>query len=1027
MSAFRTVPSSVLRRRLGLVLAFCLAVGAASAQQGPALGEPATQRLSFKAGANMVSLHVYPDDRSMASVFGPHLSQVVLAKDAGGKVYAPAYGVEDLEEWPWAEALLVYARVPFTVDVTGAHIDVASGIGLEPGWSWVPYFPDVASTPQQAFASLAPALSRVEDVAGRAFPPADGERPLESVKPGVGYRVRLSAAAELAYGPPPADAPPTSPPADAITVQTIEGAMALQGLAPGQAVVVEDPVRGGTFVVRDSGAPTDGGTVFVPTEFTEEATATNLDGDQTIFDGPDDRGVVFDSFRLFYGPNDADALDAVALHGHASGRGDVAGEPLLNTQTGRLIIPSGLRDLARSLTGSNKLNATYRYATSALRLERVVEPVTLEGRQTTDYVRPEWWGALPYPVGWAPDESAPSGPRARPSGIASGDPVYDATDRLATAINAAEAGAAQTGRQRYVVLAGMYGYARAIEMQDQVVLKGEQDGVRDGQGLRVLKGAPWHYWAVKGNSVDPAYFVERSTHDQLLASADPMVVVRHGRRSQLDRVVDVEFDGNLTENEYVFTYTYMTASGGATRSWTNQVEDKLQNSPHWNGFAASHQHADTEVGSNARLQNVHIHDYGGNLMLSGEPIHFGGSHDIRLGNSRRNHFMYRVFTAEGTTIDRVELYGYAWAGYVPFQQGHYRDVVFRDLVRNPQFGLGDLRPETLIGHRNDGIPSDDLFDVDKNQGYYFGDEAVIEGLRFELSSDFRPRSSLVTYDTGPLSLLGVTLDVEGDGPVSLVNGGDDNYLDRAEFVLENVAVERGQIRSFLPSKALRGSARGVGTFSGTENGQGISFDPFREGHVAALYDVGGGASGTGVRTPEIVKIRLREDPDITLDVFVQDASFTGVSYPVMATYEDPTDPAIASRYRVFWRDVTLDRWRDSNNDRGRQRESGKLQYFNRVTVGDQTSEAAGALSSASLTPASNGTRYVDVDPGMFYAPQDPSFVKVTGRDAGRFLGWENVGDKYDPVLRLSFSGTSRVTVNWAAAIRPIPDGVVFPE
>ena len=1050
----RTVSPPPPCRRLALAVVLCLAAASAAGAQRPpdglVVGAPATQTLRLTPGVNLVSLHVYPDDRSIASILGPQASKIVMARTAQGAVYAPAYGVSDLQDWPWDEAVLVYARQSFTLKVAGARIGPGSTIGLKSGWSWVPTFLDAPSAPQTAFASLGSSLSKVGDASGRAYPSAKNERALESVEPGTGYRVRLSSAAKLTYTPPAASPPPAAPPApappapeppapeppapeppaSARTVEAIGDAIALKGLAPGQKVVVRDPVRGGTFVVRDSGAPSDGGAVFVPTEFTKETTATGLDGSQTLFDGSGDHGVVFDSFRLFYGPGGSDYLDAVALHGHASGgkSSDGAGDPLLDPRTGRLTVPYALRKLAESLTGSDKLKATYRYATSARRLERVLEPILLEGRQTTDYVRPEWWGAVPYPQSWKPDTSAPSGPRATPRGIVLGDPVYDATDRLATAINAAEAGAARLGRQHYVVLKGMYGYARVIEMQDQAVLKGERDGVRDGQGLRVLKGAPWHFWAVKGD-VDPSYYVERSPHDQLVANSDPLVVLRHGRQSQLNRVVDVELDGNLSENEYVFTDTYMTASGAAGNSiWKNRVEEMLQNTGHWNGFVASHQSADTEVGSNARLENVHLHDFGGNLMLGGEPIHFGGSRDIRLGNSRRNHFMYRVFTAQGTTIDRIEMYGYAWSGYVPFQQGHYRDVVFRDLVRNPQFGMGDRSPEELIDHRNNGIPADDLFDADVAPGYYFGDEATLENVRFELSADFRPRSGLVSYDTGPLSLLGVTLSVEGDYPVTLTEGGSTDRLDRARFRVEDVVVEKGQVRSLMPTAALSASARRIGAFTGGGGGQGVDLRPFRNGHVATLYDVGGGVAGPGARMPEAVKIWPRnENEDISLDVFVQRAHLIGVKAPVMMKRLDPTRPDVAARFRVFWRDVAFDDWQDENNDNGTTRNSGRLQHFERVTVGDRSSEASGSLSSVSLRSASDGTRYVDVDPKMFYAPQDPSFVTVTGRDAGRFLGWKNVGDKYAPVLRLSFSGTSRVTVNWKAAIRPIPSGVAFPE
>ena len=987
-------------------------------QSAAELGETATQRIEIREGANIVSLHVAPSDPKLAVVLKGVLDKTLVVRNGAGQTYAPSHGIEDFDAWPWWEALHLYALEPFTLEVTGREITSASEIDLPAGWSQVPLFLRARTPVEDAFASIQHALTRVDDGEGRTYSTPDGGT-LESLFPGAGYRVHLKEPAVLTYQPEES--------APSHSVGSIEEMLALDGLQPSDIVEVADPVRGGVFQVTESGCRTDGGTCYVPHSDSEPTSVGARNSSVVLYDGPNDDGIAFESFRLAYGPGSDDNLDAAALHGHASGKGDDGGDPLFNAETGQLRIPSGLRDLAGDLTGSRELKASYRYATSALRLERSIEPVRLEGRRTTDYVRPEWWGAVSYPQNWMPDTSAPSGPRATPSGIASGDLTYDATDRLASAINAAEVAAAQTDREHYVVLGGMYGYARVIELQDRVVLKGEQDGVRDGQGLRVLKGAPWHYWAVKQGKVDPAYHVELTARDYLMVSHDPMVVLRHGRQSRLNRVVDIELDGNLLENMYIFDDEYMAASGESNGSWRYRVEEMLQNTPHWNGFTASHRHGDTTPGSNARLENVHAHDFGGNILLGGgEPIHFGGSRDLKLGNTIKNHHFYRIFTAEGTTVDGIEIYGFSWASHLEIQQGHYKNILFTNLVKNPQFGLGNLSPEVLIGHRNDAVPEDELFNPE-NPSYYFGDDARMESVRFELSHDFRPRSALISYDSGPLSITGVTVDMDGDRPVSIVNGGSTDSIDRSSFTLEDVVVERGHVRSFLAARAMVASARNVSSSSGTGGGEGVILNPFREGHVATFYDVGGGASGAGTWAPEVVKVRLQRDPDVTLDVFVQRARFTGVVLPVKAERLDPADPGVASRYRVFWRDVNLSRWRDTNNDRGTSRESGRLQYFQRVTVGDRRSEATGTLSSRSLTRASDGTRYVDVDPKLFYAPQDPTYVTVTGRDAGRFVEWEDVGDKYEPIIRLTFSGTAPVSAGWTAAIRPIPSDVTFPE
>ncbi len=132
---------------------------------------------------------------------------------------------------------------------------------------------------------------------------------------------------------------------------------------------------------------------------------------------------------------------------------------------------------------------------------------------------------------------------------------------------------------------------------------------------------------------------------------------------------------------------------------------------------------------------------------------------------------------------------------------------------------------------------------------------------------------------------------------------------------------------------------------------------------------------------------------------------------------ETSDPA---DLQVYWRDYQFDNWKDTKI---------VLEQFDRCAYSGRASENAGGVTGATLTDPGDGSDfYVDVDSGLFYAPQDPSFVQITGVDAGRFTSWELAPSSttYAPVLRLRFSGSSTVTINWAAQIKPWPVGLEPP-
>ncbi|WP_420457549.1 hypothetical protein [Rubrivirga sp.] len=977
------------------LVAICLA-SAASAQAppatGPVTGPPATQEVSFVEGPNLVSLRVYPDDPSLDAIFHANADDIVLIKDSRGAVFAPSYGIENLTAWEWGQSLLVQARGAFTITVSGALIAPEAPVELEAGWNWIPYFLEAPAEVEDALVSLEGALERVEDGSGRAYPTTSGGPALTTLDPGRGYKVRLSEASTLLY--------PSAAPSPSMEVATIAEAIALTGLAPGQEVTVrgfraEDDGGQGVLRVTESGCVPDGGTCFVPTEHTQAgepyATAFNV----TLYGS----SIQWESFRLCHStagaPTDPTTTsgdgcyDAFQLHGHG---GEKAGEKIFDPANGRVEINSPMRSFARKYDGNNSFDHTieYRFSTSDLRLERIIEPVTLEQQTTTAYVRPEWWGARP-----------------------DGD---DATDAISWALESAETKAVATDTEHYVVLRGMYHYAGVIETQERTVLKGEQDGVRDGQGLRVKEGAPWHYWAVR-DETDDAFSSPLSERDVL---GSPMVVLRHGRKSVSDRIVDVEIDGNLEENDYVFDNQYRSAAGISTYEGFSMVDELLQNTAHWNGFVASHNTRDVPLESNSALINTHIHDFGGNILLSSDRCHFGNSKDILLGNSARNHIMYGVPTGPGTFINGIEIYGFSWKAPVEQYQGHYKNVVFRDIVTNP---YPRLDPEILglLEHRNTA-PDPSVFFTPNEAHHFFGEDILIEGVTIDLrnaSDNAIPTRNLIGYHRGPKIVRDVTVLLgepgESNRYVTLVNSRGNSATPTSSFVLENAQIQGGGVSQINTSYA--GNVRVTG-LSVPDNTGGNEWGAVYQVRTQSPDGVFVFQAEGQQRAKRPLGIWMSE-PGAGADVFLSDMDFINVDYPLKVEHFSMD---AAARYRVFWRDVSFDRWRYGSSA------LKDIQYLQGVTNSSngRTSEDEGALTSAPLSNGPNG-RYVDVPVNLLWEPLDASYVTVGGASASRFTGWTNVGDEDKPVLRLTFSGTSSVSITWQAAVRPIPSDVVFPD
>ncbi len=449
---------------------FAAASPTVAAQTAPPTGPPASQTIQLMPGPNLVSLHVLPQNASLAALFDGFVPDILAVIDARGRVFAPAYGAGVLTQWAWDESYVVHARDTLSVVVHGASILASAPLRLRAGWNSVPYLGAEAAPVEAALASLAPHLRTVEDGAGRVFPPVSGRPTLTTLVPGSGYRVNLAQAATLTFSPPP---PPTG--ADT-TVTTMAEALALTVVVPGQTIDVlgyhtAGDGGGGLFRVSNQGETPDGGVVFVPDVALTARTTVRVANNNDFFDLGLPAGSVVparDWSAVPVGTATPHTIRAwVHLHGHIYASSTRLLPPFQST--GRVIL---YNNLTQPL-GFSEADVTYRASTSPLRLVRqgVAGVSDGAGSAQSRVLNARWFGARPEHEAASPADVVPGSD-------------FDAQPALAWASNLADrlndparGGAAGTITEIHLPGARpggtVYRYLGPVELGDGVTLSGD--------------------------------------------------------------------------------------------------------------------------------------------------------------------------------------------------------------------------------------------------------------------------------------------------------------------------------------------------------------------------------------------------------------------------------------------------------------------------------------------------------------------------------------------------------------------------
>jgi hypothetical protein len=969
-----------------------------------------TQTLSLDEGWNLVSLYVQPDDPSFASIFGDTDGAISSVKNEDGAAYLPALGIEQISTWRADEGYKVHAEAATTIKIIGTELSPGSvPIALEEGGNIVPYLPDRAVAVEEAVISIEESLIAVEDEDGRRYPA--GSTPLDSLRPGQGYKVYVDRADTLRYP---------------IVARTLDDALALTGVPVGSHVRVRgyhEPGDGGggLFRVTKSAAETDGGTVFV---FDEDVSAqksyTSLENGDGL--GGDDfvgnTDLVWGTVSVQYGDTEAESIGTEFLHGH-----NTQSETPVAAFDFKRGLPTGTTDFWDLRKWYNDdpdgpYTVRYKHATSDRRLERM---------GVTNAVSIDWWGAK---------EADPQNP-------------VNNWWRINWAINkAAKIYQNKDVDWAYVDIPGDYYYRYTIRIREGVKLRGASNR---------YERVPTQTFGEAANS-QPTYgnltvmpgtamnhqkdgWKDTHVHHPLRVAA---IDLTHDYMANKVGMEDLEVDGNVSEN--------LAPIENPTDEYSS-VQKKLQNGNNWNGFASKAAGSwETPDGAVADFDNVYIHDFPGNGIGMNNALDFSPSSNVKVGAADRNHQLYRTNGIhEGWTIE-----GGGWASILKVTRGTFEDltIVPSPNQLNQYWGTTWFK---VFDHHGKGFGADWFAEKDFIEDL----NIAIDGFSVDLSNEPREHVGVImdrgyggSYRNGTVlstptnvTTLIQPVSTNGNGPIrdyvyqdikitdqgggiSLWGGGPSTHNE-----VRNVTIQSA------PDVAY--SARGL---IGVEMAEPTVFAEKDQGSdvplaMAARLDV------IGLDVQETQKhwiVAPRGSGQMPYDLFMVDSFIENALENVPAGERSRGilyggEPA---HFRLYLDNTTFNVW----SARPAYRPDGFHKYVlsdeQRIRLRnsqDQTGRVSDATGTYTSEASDEGNDYVLIPTSLMSLAQETdvsvtsgnrSVTSVQNADSeGTVLTWDPDNpqdfDPRDPYLKVTLDGPIQsgetITLDWTARVTPLSD------
>ncbi len=158
-----------------------------------------TQDISLNSGWNLISSNINPTNPDLESIFDG-MEELVIVKNAGGQTFNPNQGINQIGNWNFASAYIVYVNSPATLQIIGTAINPSEAeINLVAGWNLIAYLKDSPLSIETALASINSSIRLVKNNVGEMYYPFFGINAIGNMLPGQGYWIYMNENAVLVY------------------------------------------------------------------------------------------------------------------------------------------------------------------------------------------------------------------------------------------------------------------------------------------------------------------------------------------------------------------------------------------------------------------------------------------------------------------------------------------------------------------------------------------------------------------------------------------------------------------------------------------------------------------------------------------------------------------------------------------------------------------------------------------------------------------------------------------------------------
>lgn len=160
-----------------------------------------TQNINLRAGWNMISSYVIPENANMNQILSSISSKVALIKDEDGKATIPSQGINGIGNWDVKKGYQIRVSEPTVLSIKGTKANPATEtIQLSANkWKIISYLCDNGNTPTSQLNSINNSIALLKDQDGGTYIPSVGIDQIKCLKPGQGYQIRASGNVSFNY------------------------------------------------------------------------------------------------------------------------------------------------------------------------------------------------------------------------------------------------------------------------------------------------------------------------------------------------------------------------------------------------------------------------------------------------------------------------------------------------------------------------------------------------------------------------------------------------------------------------------------------------------------------------------------------------------------------------------------------------------------------------------------------------------------------------------------------------------------